>query len=570
MKKMWKRVSAVLLAFAMCIMTLPLTAAAATGDYELKINTHAGHTYKVYQLLTGDVSTPNGENEVKLSNAKPGSAVASGTTAEAIISELQNKTGIELGNAAKALIAEDAAPVAEIVNTIAEDGTVTVKVNGEDITGTSATITVPGGYYVIVDSYTGSKPDSDPTTTNDPTTTISATMVRVLGDQEVTPKDSTVPDKPGKTVKKGETENVKTVSIGDELTYTLSGTIPDMDQYKEYKFQLVDTMSKGLMPTVEDSFTVELTNAYGEGTGHTVTFTTDTTTDQTTGKTTITFVLENAIQYKDYKGEAFKFDYTAVVTKDAELESTGVGALTNSVKVEYSSNPDQGGTLDGETAGTDVTVYTTQLVINKVIGGTATPLAGAEFKLEGTGVNVGYVTGWAFVEDENGTYYKLVDGAFTTVEPNDKNKNQYADTDTKYVKKEVNKAEYTKADTKAQAFVDDETGKVTFTGLGEGTYTLSEITTPDGYNTIDPIEITITFDEKTKTFSATTANPEADKAGQPATLTVDLNGYNVENFAGSLLPSTGGIGTTIFYVVGGILVVAAVVLLVTKKRMNRA
>lgn len=127
----------------------------------------------------------------------------------------------------------------------------------------------------------------------------------------------------------------------------------------------------------------------------------------------------------------------------------------------------------------------------------------------------------------------------------------------------VNEATYTVGQTTAKAFVNGE-GVVSFTGLGAGRYTITEVTTPDGYNHIEPIEIEIIFNESSKTFSAYLY----DENGYENATPINMGGYEIVNQAGALLPSTGGIGTTIFYVVGGILVVGAGVLLITKKRMS--
>ena len=85
--------------------------------------------------------------------------------------------------------------------------------------------------------------------------------------------------------------------------------------------------------------------------------------------------------------------------------------------------------------------------------------------------------------------------------------------------------------------------------------------TPAGYNTIAPITFTISFDKETKKFST---NNENISVGADNTLST-----TIVNNAGAELPSTGGIGTTIFYVLGGLLVVCAGVLLITKRRMNK-
>lgn len=102
--------------------------------------------------------------------------------------------------------------------------------------------------------------------------------------------------------------------------------------------------------------------------------------------------------------------------------------------------------------------------------------------------------------------------------------------------------------------ITDTSGKFTIQGLDSDTYYLTEKEAPKGYNKLkDPIAITID-------------NAGNVKLGQT---TVENGEVKVENKTGAEMPSTGGIGTTVFYVVGGILAVGAAVLLVTKKRMER-
>ena len=104
----------------------------------------------------------------------------------------------------------------------------------------------------------------------------------------------------------------------------------------------------------------------------------------------------------------------------------------------------------------------------------------------------------------------------------------------------------------------DENGKFEIVGLDEGTYYLHEKTAPEGYNKLaEDLTVTITSEHKDAELTATyKINGET-----PATIAV-------ENKTGGLLPETGGIGTTIFYVVGGLLMVAALIVLVSKKRMS--
>lgn len=114
---------------------------------------------------------------------------------------------------------------------------------------------------------------------------------------------------------------------------------------------------------------------------------------------------------------------------------------------------------------------------------------------------------------------------------------------------------------KATVFTTPENGTFTISGLDAGTYYLEEIKAPAGYNMLkEPIEIVITASID-QTTSAGTATVTYNK-----TSTGDVK---VENQTGTELPSTGGIGTTIFYIVGSLLAVGAVILLVTKKRMGK-
>ena len=102
-------------------------------------------------------------------------------------------------------------------------------------------------------------------------------------------------------------------------------------------------------------------------------------------------------------------------------------------------------------------------------------------------------------------------------------------------------------------------GKITFKGLDADSYTVEETEAPAGYNKADPIdiEIKVNADHHGELWvggeEAAAASPELD----------------IPNYTGLELPETGGIGTTIFYAVGGVLVAAALVLLITKKRMTK-
>ena len=144
-------------------------------------------------------------------------------------------------------------------------------------------------------------------------------------------------------------------------------------------------------------------------------------------------------------------------------------------------------------------------------------------------------------------------------------------------KKEGDKTLYAKADNNnkitgwvetkddAKVFTSDVDGKIKIEGLDADTYYLEEIEAPAGYNKLkDPIKVVITATID-PTTNAGTATVKYTVGTEEATANPDVK---VLNQTGTELPSTGGIGTTVFYVVGGLLVAVAVVLLVTKKKMS--
>ena len=122
--------------------------------------------------------------------------------------------------------------------------------------------------------------------------------------------------------------------------------------------------------------------------------------------------------------------------------------------------------------------------------------------------------------------------------------------------------------TKTTKLVTPASGKIQIIGLDADTYKLTETKAPNGFNALmAPIDVVIN--------SNTDGDPAPAEGALPqvATVSITQDGdateqINVLNQSGSQLPSTGGIGTTIFYAVGGILVLAAIVLLITKKRMS--
>ena len=297
-------------------------------------------------------------------------------------------------------------------------------------------------------------------------------------------------------------------------------------------------------------------------------------------------------------GKTVTVKYTGIVNDDAAYQAT---ENENEVTFDYSNNPnhdydgDNPGPDDDDVVGTTpekkTRTYTTSLKIKKV-DENGDPLEGATFELKGTALNRTVLTGTMFVEDSyepkngetieaNATYWKLKDGSYTTTDPATvTNTTQYDDTTKKYYKVTYNKAEVAAKNTDL-VVVTDANGVAEFVGLNEGDdYTLEEIAAPDGYNKIDgKANITITWSDPQATDAT---SPAKDQGGFTLTATGDASfkdaiAWNatdkqfevtIVNQSGAELPSTGGMGTTIFYLIGAVLVIGAGVLLVTRRRMK--
>ena len=124
---------------------------------------------------------------------------------------------------------------------------------------------------------------------------------------------------------------------------------------------------------------------------------------------------------------------------------------------------------------------------------------------------------------------------------------------------------WTENESEAYTFVSAADGKIEIVGLDEGTYYLEETEAPAGYNKLAaPVKVVITKEINNETNEGTATITYSYDGGAASTGTV-----KVLNNKGQELPSTGGIGTTIFYIVGAVLVAAAGILLITKKRMSK-
>ena len=504
-----KKLASLLLVLVM-VFALATTAFAEETTYSITINNSAkDHTYEAYQIFTGDLSGTT------LSNIVWGSGVSeAGQTAlgDAAAKAETLKTEADAKAFAKA-VAPYLTTAAGSANTVTDGKYV--------ISGLAA------GYYLVKDQ------DGSLTGDNDSYTEY---IIQVVGNVTATPK-SDVPEVQKKVKDINDsTDTTKTdwqdsadYDIGDSIPFQLKATLADnVSSYTTYKVVFHDTLSKGL--TYNNDAKVYIDGTETNGFAVTATVNAD--------GTTLTVSCDDVKALNAVNSSAITVEYTAKLNENAVLGSAG---NPNEVYLEYSNNPnksEKGNNETGETPKDVVIVFTYKTIINKVDSENK-PLTGAAFKLE-----------------------KLIKG-----------KDGAADTWT----------------TVKEFTVDETTTSFTFSGLDDGQYKLTETKTPAGYNTIDPIYFVIeaTHDATADTPALTVlkayltdenGNKKTEvKDGETVNIdlgTVDLTAGSITttvvNKSGSKLPSTGGIGTTIFYVLGGVLVLAAVVLLVTNKRMSGA
>ena len=512
------------------------------------------HVYEIYQIFTADYA------DGVLSNIKWGKN-GTGTEGEKV-----NETVLDALEA----VTDNASDTAQlaVIQRYANLDSAPVRTGN----GTTYTGLIPG-YYLVKDK------DGSLTGTNVPYTLY---VVQVVNDTlTFTPKgDIPTPDK--KIVEGTDKVDKNEASIGDEVNYEITGTMPsNIADYKTYFYQFTDTLSKGLTYKADSIKVtvngVDVTNYFYKGVGQ---------YNETTGTSIEVSILDVkalSLLTAPVVGDITKdtkvvLTYTATLNENAVIAGDG---NTNDVKLTYSNDPNHSGTGSttppenpdkptpvhptGESPEVEVVTYTTELTILKTDEDNKF-LPGVEFTLTGNGVNVVLVTEEIFTEAADGEYWKLQDGTYTTTAPTvaDDETDNTADYDSiekKYTKTTSVVAKGNgKTETNVVGTVATD-GTVTFKGLGAGEYTITETKTLPGYNTIDPITFTVSFDAtKTPMFAS---NNDKVTVG-----TDNMLDTSIVNQKGSLLPSTGGIGTTIFYVVGAVLAIGAGILLVTKKRMS--
>ena len=480
---------------------------AQTGNYSIKLinGGKTAHTFTIYQVFSGDVA-----NDGSLSNIKWGNGIKE---------EDKSTLGDAATKAKKLAKSEtkdaDARAFAESLQGHVANGTTqAVAAGGEETVSLTE-----AGYYLIQDQIKNDGKSNQDGQKEGATTLY---MLKVVGrDTEANAKmDIPTVSKKVKDINDstGETsgwQDSADYDIGDTIRYQLTGTLPsNYDKYTTaYSYKFTDEMSAGLT-YVSDS--VKVFKKSGDNVS-------PIDSKEYTAKwenQILTVEFSNLKNVTSNAADQIIVEYNATLNERAVVGSKG---NPNEVYLTYSNNPNAGG--KGETGYTPKDkniVFTYKVVVNKVDENT-TPLAGAEFTLSKV----------------------------------------KADKTTEAVKT-FTLTGNTKTDPTT----------FTATGLDDGTYVLKETKTPSGYNTIKDQYFTITADHDTDSADPKLNSLSGDKltgnAQTTITFTPDKDAgsltTDVENKKGSTLPSTGGMGTTLLYVAGGILVACAAAYVVMSRK----
>ena len=515
--KHMKKLVTLLLALIMALALVVPASAATTYTITIK-NAAAGHTYEAYQIFAGDLTVQD-KNRI-LTEITWGSGVsAAGKKA--------------LGDAAAKAksLTDEASAIAfakEVAKYLQAPTASGAQKNGKyTISGLAA------GYYLVKDKNNTLSAKDDFYT---------AYIMKVVGDVTAAPKG----DKPSmvKKVKHNETSTYGPVAdhqIGDRVNFSVNCVIPDISSYTKYNFIIHDTMETSLTP----DFTAE--NYIGK------IFIND-NKDRGVDKQYYTMQLDRnsfalTINVKKLlddgvarTGETIVCYYDAILNENAKIYTEGPNV--NKAYLEYSNNPNSESET-GKTPESKVYVWSFTTGINKV-NESGTALTGAKFVLSKS-----YRLKVADMKCSD-TGVPTVTTDLIRLVKVDENTYRIA----------------TATDTANTTYVID-AGDVTIKGLDDAIdYYLYETLAPAGFNILkDPVKFKITAAYKEDGSALAKDNPTVTVGTGVASTVMK---FNVVNQSGATLPETGGVGTTLFYIIGGVLMVGAAVLLVTRKRMNNA
>lgn len=536
MKVTKKLLTLILSLIMVCAMAVPAFAADRGTSYTITIKntsdqlTMEGTEYQAYKIFDVTYSADKQAYSYTIADAfqdftyQVGEETYVGKDLVKYLETLEKDTEAlnQFAEAVRNYIEEKGIPASGTATGGKED-TVTIDVNEDG----------PGYYIVTATAKTTDGENTTVTALCALTTTDSAGEVALKADVPTV-------DKMVRENSSQEFGKVGDYSIGEVVEFRIEGTIPSYaDKYQEYTYIFHDKMSDGLtldlgsvavysdeemqVKLPEGSYEVRPSkegNLLEDGCSFEVVISDD-------------FI-------KGYEGKTIYVGYKAMLNKNMEIFDA---FETNEVYIEYSKNPYDADETDNTPTST-VKVYSYKFDVFKYFkcgdgGATERGLEGAQFK---------------FYSDEAcSTEIKLV-----KVDEED-NKTIYRVAEKGEIESNKNIVEYIES---------PKSGSFVIKGLDANTYYLKETKAPDGYNKLEQaikVEIVSEKNDTEVTGVKLYQDRESEASDTPPVSTI-----KVLNQTGSKLPSTGGVGTTIFYVVGGCLMVGAAILLVTKKRMLKS
>lgn len=562
-------------------LAIAVPAYAANGPYTLTIKSETpGHTYEAYQVFSGDVSA-DGQT---LSNVQWGSGVdiADGT---GILADLKASSAFGATNPfASCTTAADVAAVLAGENFTSAHADAFAEVAGANlVVGEKITLTggasagadgeyaytatgLEAGYYLVQDA------ENSPSGSQYAKTKF---ILEVVDDVTAEAKaDQPTLDKTTASVNSDAiNSDYADAAIGDTVTFQLTSKVPKMDGYNKYFFVVTDTLSKGF--SLAENFGVDNVKVTVGSAQLTADDFAVSMTAEKDGPTKIVITINDLVGNTGN----ITITYSATVNDKAVIGDAG---NANTAYLEFSNDPnytytdvnDQDAPM-GRTPDTSTYTYVGGLIIHKVDESNAA-LPGAQFQISSNDFNQVLLVTTSFVADENGTYYKLKNGTYTTIKPADGDAADYVNPDgsvryalsttTTTVTPTTSAGEIAKSIT---SWVDAD-GDLVVAGLSAGVYTITETYAPDGYNIADPVKVTVGW-----TPPAAPGSPACTwtKENVPVELetsgTMELIPVTIQNLRGATLPSTGGIGKTVLVGTGAVIAVVAVVGLVTKYRASR-